>query len=463
MSEMTFAVLDDRRAIRAQRHASFVDVLIPALSDDPETIEELAHAMRRFLAPEDEDEPLAGWSAGDCDEPCDAGICIVDLAARLIVYQSTYCEFLRRGQVTFDETHGDEDESARWIPYHISDEWLVTDQLDGWRGGSRQRREEQRARAPFDTREVLYGNVIEFIVDECFAARGGATDSQGRWTPPAGWQWRALPERGRRGSLLDGANSPAGTRSPADNQPLCVDDAAAEIHARWLMTPRDDLRGQTPRDVLHARHRDLSLHLQDRETQWSRFGQPPPPLWRESIAYRYGGYGAHEIVVYYYLVRHLIHECWDMVQPPPGRTPLTKAAAVERLSAAKQDWLHTPDLEDYRGKTPAYVIECERLRLPWVLSGAEAMVDEDCPLCQMLADSGPGFWHLDGCNMDEEFPFALFEATREEWEEKQQHWAELQAKFHRDQQARAAAGQDEDPHWPDELGDEGTMEEELPF
>jgi hypothetical protein len=91
------------------------------------------------------------------------------------------------------------------------------------------------------------------------------------------------------------------------------------------------------------------------------------------------------------------------------------------------------------------------------------MVDEDCPLCQMLADSGPGFWHLDGCNMDEEFPFALFEATREEWEEKQQHWAELQAKFHRDQQARAAAGQDEDPHWPDELGDEGTMEEELPF
>ena len=77
------------------------------------------------------------------------------------------------------------------------------------------------------------------------------------------------------------------------------------------MTPRDDLRGQTPRQVLQARRSDLALHLQDRATQWTNFQQCPPPLWRESIAYRYGGYGTNEIVLYYRLLRHLIRVCWE--------------------------------------------------------------------------------------------------------------------------------------------------------
>ncbi len=53
MSQMTCTVLDGERAIHARRHASFVDVLIPALSDDPETITELQYAMRQFMSPED--------------------------------------------------------------------------------------------------------------------------------------------------------------------------------------------------------------------------------------------------------------------------------------------------------------------------------------------------------------------------------------------------------------------------
>ena len=308
----------------------------------------------------------------------------------------------------------------------------MTDQVDGWRRRSRRRRQERQANLPFDTREVLYGKVIEFIVDECFAAPGGTTDADRRWTPPADWQWRELAERA------------------AEGRPVYVSDAVAEIHARWLMTPRDDLRGQTPRDLLHARRSDLSLHMQDREIQWSNFGECPPPLWRQSIAYRCGGYGTHEIVIYYYLLRHLIHECWDMVVQPLGQTLLTTAEAIDRLGAANQDWLHTPNHEDYSGKTPAQVIECERLRIPMGVSGADAMVDHDCPLCQSMADMGPMFWHLDGCNMDDEFPFALFHTTREEWEKEQQEWAEFDAKCERERRAREAAGQDEDLPWPDE-------------
>ena len=51
------------------------------------------------------------------------------------------------------------------------------------------------------------------------------------------------------------------------------------------------------------------------------------------------------------------------------------------------------------------------------MSGHDAMVDPDCPSCQMLADMpGPTFWHLDGCNMDNEFAFDIYRRTREEWE-----------------------------------------------
>ena len=64
------------------------------------------------------------------------------------------------------------------------------------------------------------------------------------------------------------------------------------------------------------------------------------------------------------------------------------------------------------------------------MSGREAMVDDDCPLCQMLADSpGPMFWHLDGCNQDDDFPFSLHWRTRQEWEEEQRRHEEFNRKF----------------------------------
>ena len=45
----------------------------------------------------------------------------------------------------------------------------------------------------------------------------------------------------------------------------------------------------------------------------------------------------------------------------------------------------------------------------------EAMVSNDCPLCQMAAEfSGPMFWHLDGCNNDNDFPFSVYCRTRRE-------------------------------------------------
>ena len=48
----------------------------------------------------------------------------------------------------------------------------------------------------------------------------------------------------------------------------------------------------------------------------------------------------------------------------------------------------------------------------------------------MMADMpGPVFWHLDGCNMDDDFAFDIYHRTREEWEEEQREYEEYSKRF----------------------------------
>jgi hypothetical protein len=79
--------------------------------------------------------------------------------------------------------------------------------------------------------------------------------------------------------------------------------------------------------------------------------------------------------------------------------------------------------------------------MPESISGHEAIVDEDCPCCQMMADMpGPVFWHLDGCNMDDEFAFSIYHRTREEWDKEQQEWAEHNRRFNAQWEERQRMG-----------------------
>jgi hypothetical protein len=80
------------------------------------------------------------------------------------------------------------------------------------------------------------------------------------------------------------------------------------------------------------------------------------------------------------------------------------------------------------------------------------MADEDCPLCQLMADQpGPVFWHLDGCNMDDDFPFS-FHATREEWEKERRSWEEFNRRFEEEQKGREAGLLEDDASGDDEAG-----------
>ncbi len=214
-----------------------------------------------------------------------------------------------------------------------------------------------------------------------------------------------------------------------------------DIHAAWLLTPRDDLGGQSPRDVMF-RHRDhISADLDDRCMHWSRVGECPPGLDASSHAFRFAGFGTHEMVEYYELVRELVWSCWERLEefsrlPNVNQRPESLMPGdfltdeVPRLERMRDEWLDAPDPE-LHGRTPRSVIDRERARLPEGMSGHEAIIDHDCPLCQMMADEsfGPTFWHLDGCNMDDDFAFDIYRRTREEWEAERREWDELSRKM----------------------------------
>jgi hypothetical protein len=379
MSEISLNVRDAEHALHAHAHASRADYLVAALSADPETIPELQSALARYC-PDEAPGFFGRWRAGVDVEPWDAGVCVIDLAARLLVIRSTYSSPGLRGEVSVVGHAGREEP----IQYHLVDDWLVIHEVEGWEVLTRQRRTARAA--PLDTRPVLYDRVCEFIASAC------------------------------------------ATEPPTDE--ASIPDRVRAIHARWLTTPHDGLGGRAPRDVLLERREHINWDLQDRCEQWTVQRAAPPVLPRDSAAYRFAGFGTHEIVIYYYLVRELLGDCWERVHGG-AFTPSAEAMATEavRLRTVRDEWLNAPNHEEFSGHTPASVIEHERVRLPEAMSGADAIVDHDCPVCQMMADlPGPMFWHLDGCNMDEDFAFS-FHRTRPEWEAQQREYEEFGRAF----------------------------------
>jgi hypothetical protein len=122
MSCVRLVIRDVERDIYADRHGAFADRVIAALSAEPETIEELEVAVERFEAP-GETGFFHGFRRGLRDEPYDAGLVVVDLAARLIVCDSTYSWPGRDGDVTYHDGHCATDTSLR---YHLPDDWKIT-------------------------------------------------------------------------------------------------------------------------------------------------------------------------------------------------------------------------------------------------------------------------------------------------------------------------------------------------
>ena len=407
MSEVRLAIRDARREICGETHGGFAESVIAALSAEPETIDELELALERFVAPR-QGGHFSNFRTGVDDQPHDAGVVVVDLAARLVACESSYFAPGHEGWLNYHDGNSATDVE---VGFHLSPDWEFVSYIDTWRGRADERRRERLANPPLDARAVLYGQpLLEFVARECLATYAG---------------------------------KPAPADADVNGYSEEEHNLARQIHAKWLVTARDDLRGAAPRDVLLARRAAINWDLQDREQQWSAMLRPPRPLDPRSAAYRFGGCGTHEIVTYYDLVRELIGSCRELVgrMPSAAGAPAEQslAALVPPLAQRRDQWLDSP-AEDFGNRVPRKLIHNERIRLPESWSGKDAMIDPDCPLCQLQADSArPGFWHLDGCNMDDDFAFS-FHATREEFEAKQREQEEFDRRFEAEREERERLG-----------------------
>jgi len=402
MSEITLNVLDAERAICGRVHGGVADRLVASLAADPETIEELELALARYERRLD-GGVFRAFHRGVDREPWDAGIVFIDLTARLVASQSSYSTFLREG---CEWWHDGESFTDHELPFHLADEWSFTDDLDSFERLSAARRATRLAQEPVDQRAVLYGRLPEFLASQVHERRH---------------RLKRLTDDARHALVRD-------------------------IHSAWLMTPRDDLRGCTPREVMiDDRHEHIARDLEDQSVRWSILREQPQGLRRESAAYRFGGFGTKELVLYYNLVRELLHECVTRFKRRPVPADGLPAEA-EHLQRLRQDWMNGPNDEVLGGRTPASVIDRERRRIPEVMTAQESIVDPDCPICRAMAEDeqfGPAFLCLDGCNMDDDFEFS-FHRTREEWEDERRRWEEFNREF--EEKRKEHGGE-----WPDEM------------
>jgi hypothetical protein len=143
MSEVTLTILDWERAIHGRVHGSDADRAIAALTAEPETIDELDLAMCRFTGrtipcKQQAERQLPGhfsyFTPGASEEPWDAGVVIIDLAARLIAGKSTYAPLTTEGSVLDGSPDRRSDDSA--INFRLSNEWQVAEELGCWRAMS---------------------------------------------------------------------------------------------------------------------------------------------------------------------------------------------------------------------------------------------------------------------------------------------------------------------------------------
>ena len=192
MSEIRINILDKDRGVCGEVHGSIGDAIMAALSAEPETIDELSFAFTRFRAHDDDYSPFNYFSPHTNFEPYDAGIVVIDLAGRTIGYESTYSYPEREGTIWLRIDNSDEGLPIR---FRLPEDWMFVKSIPLFEGTSAQRRKERLANPPADYRAVLYGKpMIEFIIGEI-------------------------------GANLDSTD----------------EDLFTGIHAKWVMTPRDDL------------------------------------------------------------------------------------------------------------------------------------------------------------------------------------------------------------------------------
>ena len=396
MSTTVLNIIDNDQTVHCRVETYVADYCIAALAADPCSIREVVAAVGRFVKSDPTETILSDLSPDILEERGEAGLLIIDLVGRVIIHDCNDPPMCI-GCVPFHDGVG---RTNLGIDYYLGPDWDVSKDLDHWRTVIAEHRKALSDIACPDAREILFGELAKHIVQTCTAHI-------------------------QAGETLD----------------------HAEIHKNWLMTPREDLNGQTPRDMLIRDAGHIDRDIQNQWHAWGLHQGPPPSLDRSSLTYRHGAMGTQEIVLYYDLTRYLISECEKHLAEV---SEINEFKEMHHLKQLQQEWMHTPH-EQYQGRSPAYIADLERRRLPLVMSDSGPMEDEDSPLNQIFGEiaTGPAIWGLDCSHFDDEFEFSLHE-SRDDWEEEQLLWASQAAKFSEEWAERAAAieeGNFDDDPW----------------
>ena len=439
MSEVKLVIRDANEDRSGTVHGSVAEWFIAALSADPVSLTELDAAVDRFALESPERGHFSYFLHAVDAEPWDAGLVVIDLAARLVVIDSTYSSPGPKGTVTRHNIESVEGGTVR-ISYRLAGDWLFTRDAMNWEATASARRRERAAQPSTDLREIFYGEpMLRSIIHGClkkFAHRDEIakrvrlewTERRRHWNESYAEEPQPEPESLTMHDL-------AGSEDPAEDLNYRIYyNTIRDIHADWLMTPCAELQDQLPRAVLLHDHDRLSSDMTDREFQWTRLERCPPGISPESHAFQFSGFNTNEIVMYYDYVREVAWACWDglrsmadaeraALENSQGELDEFICNEVLRLRQVGEEWLDAPWDED-PSRTPRGIINLERRRQP--NGGQFHPIDPDCPCCQaMAAMPGIGFWRMDGCNMDDLFAFAYHHETIESWEQDQAEYREF--------------------------------------
>lgn len=356
MSEIRINIIDENKTISGTMHGSFGDVLVASLTAEPETVDELEILVERFIPKESDWSVFRSFKRHEDFEAWDAGLLVINLFAKVIWAESSYSYYSKEGAVRIKTVEGDDFQ----LPYKLPDDWKSVRSEGEFNFAQDKVRKSRWQNPPFDARKVLFGKpLFEFIA----------------------------------AAYMKYKNS--------DNE-----DLFTEIHAEWLMTEREDLRGKMLREVLLEKSEFIESDLHSRSLQWTFTKVQPPAISKDTNAYKFAGFGRHEFVIYYDLFRHLLNECFER-----------KMTNAESLKELAYEWLNNPQAE-FSGRIPARIIEIERCRINLTATAHECVVDEDCDVCQMMAvdfiDS-PMFVGYDGSNMEYDRFELSFCKTSKEW------------------------------------------------
>ncbi|MCA9133402.1 MAG: hypothetical protein KDA45_09615 [Planctomycetales bacterium] len=207
-----------------------------------------------------------------------------------------------------------------------------------------------------------------------------------------------------------------------------------EVHRAWLMTARDDLRGQTPRDHLHGAIAWID-RLTDAQEQRALHGWPLVAVFDGVTTLEKSPMGSEEVAIYFDLCRHLINAGWNWTVESasglgatlPPDPQVQHRLLRDHLREVQERWLDEP-LED--DGPPRFILKCSRRRVPRCVNmeivgmperqGNEHGANCDCSWCGMLSSGAFGLstLSLDGhhLELDNDFAFSLCD-TEEEWRE----------------------------------------------